>query len=132
MTQQSQAARLVAQIIELEHERSNLLQKELAPSGAWIHSYSINRRFEDGTIATYTYAKWQSLQPIFKSKKDPKTMVRHQHIGRIESSTGLGMTEATEAAFDAFNRTLRVKAIDEAMNTIQSTLQQLDGLKSIL
>ncbi|MHC5731365.1 MAG: hypothetical protein ACYTXY_46220, partial [Nostoc sp.] len=94
----------VDQIIEKLHQlkeiRQQLVNEPMSPPGVWIHQYEVCKRYKKGgDIYTYTYAKWQSVEPIFnrnpkprlksivKRGKNPK-MTCHQHIGRVNSSTG--------------------------------------------
>ena len=88
--------RLIVKVKQLGKLREKLLQKDLAPQGAWIHQYQVHRVYPSGYEATYTYAKWQADKPIFKRnpKKNARPLKRgkdkeytnHQHIGNIETN----------------------------------------------
>jgi len=121
-------------IHRLMSERSHLLTSDLSPEGAWIHEYTVRRRYPKGFLGEYQYAKWQAREPIFKRNpkkygrlpnkgKDPEYTC-HQHIGRVGSNTGLGSEPEVEAAYAAHNNRQRLEAIDQALSEIQSILSK--------
>jgi hydrogenase maturation factor len=58
---------LIAKINRLYECRQKLLATgNIAPEGAWIHTYSIDRKFKNGFFREYTYAKWQAHEAIFR------------------------------------------------------------------
>ena len=127
---------LTEALARLIQARTELLTKELAPVDAWIHEYTVRRRYPSGFIGEYKYAKWMSNKPIFerspkknarppKRDKDPK-YTNHRHIGRVWSNTGLGMEPGTEEAYQAFNNRKRLEAIENALVEIQTILSRFE------
>jgi len=121
--------KLIDQIFDLQKLREELLAGPLAPAGTWIHHYTIWRVFSSGAKHWYTYAKWQAHEPIFrrnpkrKNQTTESTYSNHQHIGRVDSSTGLGMEEKTESAYQAWQNRQKLEAIEQALTEIQEILQ---------
>ena len=130
----------VEQIIKgirlLQQVQEQLRAKELSPEGAWIHQYQVTRSYPSGNVETYCYAKWQAKQPIFSKK--PKSHRRsqppqhkheftcHQHIGRVSSTTGLGMDEAVKAAYIAWNNRKKLTEVEQALREIQTILEKTE------
>lgn len=130
--------KLLDALSRLNQMREKLLSEELAPVGAWIHEYTVCRKYPSGFIGEYRYAKWQADKPIFKRNpkaralppkrgKDPE-YTNHQHIGRLSSSTGLGMEPEAELAYQAFNNRKRLEAIEGALREIESILSRFELL----
>lgn len=80
----------------------------------------------------YCYAKWQSDTPIFR--RNPKAKLRgvakgknpeftcHQHIGRVGSSTGLGVDREVAIARKEWDRRKQLDVIDKVLNEIETAL----------
>ena len=116
--------------------RSHLLTSDLSPEGAWIHEYTVRRRYPKGFLGEYVYAKWQAREPIFKrnpkkhgrsprSGKNPE-FTCHQHIGRVGSNTGLGSEPEVEEAYQQWANRKRLEAVDQALQEIQSILSRAE------
>ncbi len=126
---------ILGSFLHLLDVRSKLLNSELSPEGAWLHEYTVRRRYPSGFIGEYIYAKWQAHEPIFK--RNPKRNGRpprsgkdseytcHQHIGRVGSNTGLGSEPEVDEAYFAYNNRRKLEAIDHALLEIQSILSGL-------
>lgn len=130
----------VEQIMEgirrLQQVQEQLRAEELSPEGAWIHQYQVTRSYPSGNVETYCYAKWQAKLPIFRKK--PKSHRRsqqpeqkpeftcHQHIGRVSSTTGLGMDEAVRAAYNAWNNRKKLNEVEQALTEIQTVLEKTE------
>lgn len=122
---------LIEKLQQLGKEREELLQKPMSPPGVWIHQYVVRKRYPDGFIGIYIYAKWQADQPIFK--RNPKkfghrgkgNFTCHQHIGRVDSNTGLGSVPEVEAAYEQWENRKRLESIDQALADIEAALQKV-------
>ena len=121
-------------IVRLSQARDNLLSEALSPVGAYIHEYTVFRKYPNGFIGEYRYAKWQADKPIFKRNpkkralppkrdKDPK-FTNHQHIGRVSSNTGLGMEPEVEEAYQTYNNRKRLEAVEHALTQIAAILSR--------
>lgn len=128
--------RILEGINRLASERSHLLASDLSPEGAWIHEYTVRRRYPNGFLGEYQYAKWQAREPIFKRNpkkygrspkkgKDPEYSC-HQHIGRVGSNTGLGCEPEVESAYEQWSNRKRLEAIESALLEIQSILSRVE------
>ncbi len=111
-------------IKKLHHAREKLLPGKLAPEGAWIHEYVVRKKY-----GWYRYAKWQSLNPIFEcnpkpSSKSNKKFTNHKHIGRVQSSTGLGMSIEVYEAYITWYNTLTLNQIEKTLENINLELQK--------
>ncbi|WP_339376538.1 hypothetical protein [Calothrix sp. NIES-2098] len=128
---------LIEKLQQLEKEREQLLKTPMSPPGVWIHEYTITRRYPgSGNIEHYVYAKWQADKPIFKRHPKPRLegivkkgkdreFTCHQHIGRVGSSTGLGMDDKVEDAYEEWNNRKRLEAIDQALKEIEIALTKV-------
>jgi hypothetical protein len=131
-------AKMIERLRELEKERAQLLTEPLSPGGAWIHEYTKKRFYPDGFCTEYTYAKWQAAVPIFERK--PKQFrkrieeqklgisqgkVKHQHIGRVGSSTGLPMDVSVAQAYEQWERRKRLEKIEDALAAMTSQLDKV-------
>lgn len=116
-----------------ERRQQILASGNIAPEGAWIHTYVIYRKFSDTFTGEYCYAKWQSKEAIFKRSSRPKKKrplkagknpeyTNHQHIGRVWSNTGLGMETEVEEAYEAWENRLTLETIDKALSEIRQIL----------
>ena len=114
-------------IDHLRKERSQLLTSDLSPEGAWIHEYTVRRRYPKGFLGEYVYAKWQAHEPIFKrnpkkhgrpprSGKNPEYTC-HQHIGRVSSNTGLGSEPEVEEAYQQWSNRKQLEAVEQALHS---------------
>ena len=123
-------------IQRLMQERSHLLASDLSPPGAWIHEYTVRRRYPKGFLGEYVYAKWQAHEPIFKRNpkkhgrspkkgKDPE-FTNHQHIGRVSSNTGLGIEPEVEEAYQQWSNRRRLEAVEQALQEIQTILLRFE------
>ena len=123
----------IQQLIQL---RSHLQKSDLSPESAWIHEYTVRRRYPKGFVGEYVYAKWQAHEPIFKrnpkrngrpprSGKDPE-FTHHQHIGRVSSNTGLGIEPEVESAYQQWSNRKRLEAYEQALQEIQSILLRFE------
>lgn len=130
---------LIERIKHLQQLREELIGGSLSPEGAWIHEYEIQRRYPSSNTETYGYAKWQAHEPIFKRKpkkgarppragKDPE-FTCHQHIGRVWSTTGLGIDPEVEAAYQEWRNRKKLEAIETALNEIQAILAKFEQTK---
>jgi hypothetical protein len=64
----------IDQIIEKLHRLKEIRQQlgnaPMSEPGAWIHQYEVRKQYKkDGEIYWYVYAKWQSHEPIQRSRK---------------------------------------------------------------
>ena len=129
---------MAEKILELKAERAELMDKPLSPEGAWIHQYTKTRQYTSDFVGEYTYAKWQADKPIFsrKPKQAAKRQrereaginqnpVKHQHIGRVGSNTGLPMDEEVKEAYEHWHNRLRLEAIEKAIAQIEAMLRKL-------
>ena len=125
-------------IQRLMSERSHLLSSDLSPEGAWIHIYTVRRRYPKGFLGEYQYAKWQAREAIFKRNpkkygrlpkkdKDPE-FTHHQHIGRVSSNTGLGCDPEVEEAYEQWSNRKRLEAVEQALQEIQAILSRVEKL----
>lgn len=121
--------KIINKIQALASRREELLQMPLAPEGAWLHEYSVFRRYKlGGELYEYRYLKWQASQPIFE--RNPKKrghrgkgrFTCHQHVGRLWSSTGLGADPQAEAALAEMANRRELEAIDQAFVQIEKAL----------
>lgn len=100
-------AALIERIRQLQQIREELRSGALSSEGAWIHEYEVKRLYRgSGNLEWYRYAKWQAHEPIFQRKpKRPANpdrhpgFTKHQHIGRVSSTTGLEMEDAVKEAY---------------------------------
>ncbi|WP_461947671.1 hypothetical protein [Nostoc sp.] len=131
----------IDQIIEKLHQlkeiRQQLVNAPMSEPGAWIHQYEVRKRYKKGgDIYTYTYAKWQATEPIFKRNPKPrlKGVVKrgnnpeytcHQHIGRVGSSTGLGTEPEVTEAYREWENRKRLDAVDKALDEIEAALMEV-------
>lgn len=114
----------------------------MSPPGGWIHEYEVKKQYrKGGEVYVYCYAKWQADTPIFR--RNPKAKLRgvakgknpeftcHQHIGRVWSSTGLGIEREVAIALLAggyaiaqkeWERRKQLDAIDKALQEIENAL----------
>ena len=117
-------------------ERSHLLATDLSPESAWIHEYTVRRRYPKGFLGEYCYAKWQAKEAIFRrnpkkhgrsprSGKDPE-FTHHQHIGRVSSNTGLGSEPEVNEAYQQWSNRKRLEDVDQALQEIQSILSRFE------
>ncbi len=125
---------LIAKINRLyEHRQKLLATGNIAPDGAWIHTYSIYREFKSGFVGEYIYGKWQAHEAIFRRSQRPKRkppiktgkdpeFTNHQYIGRVGSNTGLGMEPEVEVAYQAEANRRRLTRIDRATREINQIL----------
>ena len=131
---------IIEQLRGLEKERAELLQQPLAPEGAWIHHYTKKRVYPSGFVGWYQYAKWQANEPIFERKPKQsrkrrherelginQSLVKHQHIGRMWSSTGLGCEPEVIEAFESWNCRKKLEAIDRALEKITALLSKVSA-----
>lgn len=117
---------------KLKIERIRLLKKDLAPPDTWIHEYNVKRYYPgSGDIHIYTYAKWQAKEAIFDRNPKPKghrgkgESTKNKHIGRVSSTSGLGMDEAVFEAYQSLANRKRLEAIDKAIEEIESALDKV-------
>jgi hypothetical protein len=131
MTVMTNIKNLIEKLQQLENEREELVKKPMSPPGVWIHQYMVRKRYPDGFIGEYIYAKWQAEEPIFR--RNPKKFGHrgkgeftcHQHIGRVDSNTGLGMDERVEEAYEEWENRKRLDAIDQALKEIEIALMKV-------
>jgi hypothetical protein len=125
--------KIIEGIQQLQQLREELLAGDLSPEGTWIHEYEITRFYPgSGNTEWYRYAKWQAHEPIFLRNPKRKTQLteppkepgytKHQHIGRVDSSTGLGMDESVKEAYQSWRNRKRLEAVEEVLREIQSIL----------
>jgi len=129
-------SQLIKGINRLQQLKEALLEEVLSPEGAWIHEYQVRRTYPSGNTETYVYAKWQAHEPIFK--RNPKKHGRspqpgknpeftcHQHIGRVGSTTGLGVDPEVELAYQEWKNRKKLEAIETALKEIQAILSKFD------
>lgn len=133
-------SKLIQGIEQLQQWRLELLAGELSPPGAWIHTYEVDRLYlGSGNLETYRYAKWQANEPIFerKPKRSQRSansdqhpgFTKHQHIGRVSSTTGLGMDEEVKGAYQAWRNRQRLEAIEATLQEIEAILVRAERLK---
>jgi hypothetical protein len=120
---------IIKKIKYLKALREELLQKDLAPQGAWIHQYQVHCSYPNGHEATYTYAKWQADKPIFK--RNPKKNARplkcgkdkeyttHQHIGNIETDPEV------QEAYKCWDNRKQLEHIEKIFKNIEVMLYSL-------
>jgi hypothetical protein len=121
--------RIHAKINQLYRLRERLLLRPLAPPNIWISQYKITREYPNSKIAhTYTYAKWEALTPIFKRKKQNKInnkaseYTKHEHIGRVSSTSNLPMDESVKQAYIEQRNRRRLDRVESAINKIESAI----------
>ncbi|MGB3640563.1 MAG: hypothetical protein WBA39_23760 [Rivularia sp. (in: cyanobacteria)] len=125
---------IIEKIQYLKVLRDKLLESELSPENAWIHQYEVHRSHPSGYEATYTYAKWQSKDAIFKRnpKKNAKPVkegkdekfTNHKHIGNVETDPEV------QEAYKAWNNRKELEDIEKAFNNIEAILYSLFCLNS--
>ena len=125
---------LIEGLHRLQQLRDKLRSGRLSPEGAWIHEYEVKRKYSSGNTETYGYAKWQAHEPIFK--RNPKrrgqfprvgknpNFTCHQHIGRVWSTTGLGVEPAVKAAYQEWQNRKELEAIEQALKEIRNVLSR--------
>jgi hypothetical protein len=125
----SEIDRIHAKINQLYRLRERLLLMPLAPPNIWISQYKITREYPGSTMAhTYTYAKWEALEPIFERKKQDKInnkaskYTKHQHIGRVSSTSNLPMDEAVKQAYIEQRNRRRLDRVESAIDKIESAI----------
>ena len=133
---------IIDKLHQLQEIRQRLIHEPLAPSGAWIHQYEVQKQYKkDGDIYWYIYAKWQASEPIFKRNPKPrlKGLVKrgknpeytcHQHIGRVGSSTGLGTDPEVEKAYKELANRQKLDAINQTLDDIEKALNEVMPNKS--
>jgi hypothetical protein len=121
--------RIHAKINQLYRLRKRLLLRPLAPPDIWISQYKITREYPNSKMAhTYTYAKWEALTPIFKRKKQDKIdskaskYTKHEHIGRVSSTSGLPMDESVKIAYIEQRNRRWLNRVESAINKIESAI----------
>lgn len=120
---------IIEKIKYLKALREELLQKDLAPEGTWIHEYQIHRSYPSGYEATYTYAKWQSKDAIFKRnpKKNAKPVkegkdekfTNHKHIGNVETDPEV------QEAYKSWDNRKQLEYIERFFKNIEVMLYSL-------
>lgn len=119
----------ICELIEKLHQAKEILQAgKLAPEGAWIHEYTVDKVYANGSSYWYRYAKWQCEKPIFEcnpkpNSKQTKKFTNHKHIGRVSSSSGLKMSVETIESYQAWNNTLSLQMIEKTLQDINSALE---------
>lgn len=120
---------IITQLQQLEEIRQQLENEPLAPPGAWIHEYNVRKFYPSSkTTHTYTYAKWQANEPIFLRNpkkyghKSKSKFTKHQHIGRVWSSTNLGIEPEVLEAYEQLENRKKLDAIDAAISQLETTL----------
>jgi len=127
----------VDQIIERLHQlkeiRRQLANQPMSPPGAWIHEYEVKKQYrKGGDVYVYCYAKSQADTPIFRRNSKAKLrgvakgknpeFTCHQHIGRVWSSTGLGIDPDVAIALKEWERRKQLDAIDKALEQVEAAL----------
>lgn len=127
---------LIKDIRKLGRIREKLLEKDLAPEGAWIHKYHVTKAYPSGAVETYTYAKWQADKPIFK--RNPKKNARpikpgkneeytnHLHIGSVDNNW-----EVVEQAYQSWEDRQRLEAIEQALKTVEDLVSEVIASEQI-
>lgn len=128
---------LIKDIRKLGRIRKKLLEKDLAPEGAWIHQYHVTKAYSSGAVETYTYAKWQADKPIFK--RNPKKNARpikpgkneeytsHLHIGSVDNNW-----EVVERAYQSWEDRQRLEAIEQALKAVEDLVSEVIASEQIL
>ena len=109
--------KIYRKINQLYRLRVMLLKRPLARPDIWISQY-----VKMVGTQCYTYAKWESVTPIFKSKKDPEKKTRHEHIGRAGSTTGLSMDESVRIAYRLQRHRRWLDRVETAIGQIESAI----------
>lgn len=87
--------KILDEVASLSQGREKLLSEALSSIGAYIHEYTVFRKYPNGFVSEYRYAKWKADKPIFKRNPKPRSQppkrdknpkyTSHQHIGRVWS-----------------------------------------------
>jgi hypothetical protein len=64
--------KILDEVTRLNQARQKLLSEPLSPVGAYIHEYTVWRKYPNGFTGEYRYAKWQADKPIFKRNPKPR------------------------------------------------------------
>jgi hypothetical protein len=128
--------RAIRKLRQLDRLKQKLSTVYLAPKNTWISQYTIRKHYEEtDTIYYYTYAKWESVEPIFecKPKRDYATVdlnveekkyTRHQHIGRVSSTSGLTTELSVEIAYRGLRNRRWLDRVESAISKIESAIRQ--------
>jgi hypothetical protein len=134
----NRAIRKIRQLHRLKEKFSTMY---LAPKNTWISQYTIRRYYpESETTHYYTYAKWESVEPIFICRPKHNLAVvdlniedssvkklkytRHQHIGRVSSTSGLTMDRSVEIAYRELRNRRWLDRVESALNKIESAIRE--------
>ena len=120
MANAGQQKDVATRLDELKHLLEQLQQEiedvhregEIAQSGCWIVRYQAKGR----KGGRYWYYKWMSHEPIFVTKKGNPS--RHQYLGKAGS-------EAYLKAVEALSRRGRIEALNRAISTLSTGLEDL-------
>jgi hypothetical protein len=123
----------ICELIEKLHQAKEILQAgKLAPEESWIHEYTVDKVYANGSSYWYRYAKWQCEKPIFECNPKPnskqnKKFTNHKHIGRVSSSSGLKMSIETIESYQVWNNTLLLQTIEKTLQDINSALEKFSN-----
>lgn len=128
--------RVIRKLRQLDRLKQKLSTVYLAPKNTWISQYTIRKHYEEtDTIHYYTYAKWESVEPIFECKPkrnyatvdlniEEKKYTRHQHIGRVSSTSGLTTELSVEIAYRELRNRRWLDRVELAISKIESAIRQ--------
>ncbi|WP_414579675.1 hypothetical protein [Anabaena sp. CCY 9402-a] len=80
---------------------------------------------------TFVYAKWQAKEAIFRrnpkkrSRRGSGDFTKNKHIGRVGSSSGLGMDLSVVDAYQAWENRQKLEAIEKALADVETTLEKV-------
>ena len=131
--------RTVKKIRQLYRLRNKLSTMNMAPNNVWIQQYTVPRYYpKSDTTYYYTYAKWEASEPIFECRPKgyslkhlidqnlncdrPKKYTKHQHIGRVCSSSGLEMDWEVKVAYRGLRNRRWLNRVESALARIESAI----------
>ena len=129
----------VRKIHQLHRLRNKLLAMSMAPKNVWIQQYTVPKYYPKSDITHYyTYAKWEASEPIFECRpkgdlvtyllnknsdcERPKKYTKHQHIGRVCSSSGLEMDWEVKVAYQELRNRRWLNRVELALAKIESAI----------
>ena len=131
----------IKKIQQLHRLQQQLSASPLAPKNTWISQYTVEKYYEETRITHYyTYAKWESREPIFECNPKPKNKAdrdnaqppntedikytRHRHIGRVSSSTHLPMDWEVSHAYRELRNRRWLDRVEAALSNILLAIHQ--------
>jgi hypothetical protein len=128
--------RTIKKLRQLDRLSQKLSTMCLAPKNTWISQYTVPRYYpKTDTTHYYTYAKWESIEPIFECKPkrnyatvdlniEEQKYTRHRHIGRVSSTSELPMDVSVQLAYRELRNRRWLDRVESAIAKVQSAISE--------